>query len=45
MQVERFTAGMQLAYKLMQSVKAAEEAREAGEESKEVEKEGKLTKR
>lgn len=42
MQVERFTAGMQLAYKLMQSVKRAEEAGEAREE---VEQEGKLTKR
>lgn len=42
MQVERFTVGMQLAYKLMQSVEAAEEA---GEERKEVEQEGKLTKR
>lgn len=38
MQVERFTVGMQLAYKLMQSV----EAEEPGEE---VEKKGKLTKR
>lgn len=42
MQVERFTVGMQLAYKLMQSVKGAEEA---GKEREEVEKEGKLTKR
>lgn len=39
MQVERFTVGMQLAYKLMQSVGGVETARE------EVQQEGKLTKR
>lgn len=39
MQVERFTVGLQLAYKLMQSVEVAEEAGE------EVEKGDKLTKR
>lgn len=42
MQVKRFTVGMQLAYKLMQSVGGVETAEEAREE---VEQEGKLTKR